>query len=1148
MEKYLSHAAFLSRRGGFKFLLCMKLCFVLMLATGLQVSARGYGQDKVHLSLKLNNIKLSKALNIIGRKTHYRFLYSDDLIPVNKRIDLRADDKPLSEVLDKLLAETDLEFKILDNNVVVLAPEGVDIQARRITGTVKDAKGNPLIGVTVKIKGTQNGTTTDVRGRFSIEVPDHATLEISYVGYDTKNVSYTGQSELNIVLYPGVAQLNDIVVVGYGVQRKEDVTGAISTIDQKAIENRPVTNAIDALQGTAPGLVVTRSNGQPGKEGWNVNIRGFSSINGTNAPLVIVDGVEGSLSSLNPNDIASISVLKDAAATAIYGAKAASGVLIVTTKSGESGKISVQLTELFSVKQYYGMPERLHSWEEAILKDSADAQAGGVLAYTPQQIQWMKDDKGWVYNMGALNGPYYDLNQSHILLRKNSPSQQHNISISGGNDKTTYFVSLGYYNEGGIFKFGPDGTKRYNARINLTTAFDKHFSLNSKIAYTEEHTESIAPNTSIPAANGDYGIFYNIFTLRSLYPIFLPNSDDTKYAQTGSGSTAYPVLKDGGDDGLIQRNFDGAFTLKAEDLVRGLTLRAVYSPHLTQLNENVFARTIPLWAYDPTGTTATVGSYINQANSITKDRRTETSHEVQLLADYDKTFATNHHFHILGGFQYQYYQYDSIAAKASSLISNDIPSLNLISDPNVAPAIGDNIQTNAWISYFGRFTYSYKDKYLVEANIRNDASSRLAPGHRTQTFPGLSAGWVMSEEPWFKNIFRFIELFKLRGSYGKLGNAQLGQLYEQNYNYIAQLSQGPVYTFNNSRNISIYQNALPSPSLGWETIATTDGGIDIAMFNSRLTANIDYFIRTNNNMLITVANLPAVLGATPSTFNGASMRTKGWEFNVGWRDQAGDLSYHVNLNIDDNTNKITSYLGNVSISSGLNTAIPDYPVNSLFGYKAAGYFSSAAEVSQHAFQDNRTGPGDIIYQDLNGDQKINGGTNSVTDHGDLAYLGNTSPRYNFGINGGLNWKNIDFSVFFQGTGKRTVMIYPYEALPFLNSWRMPYKENLNYWTPSNTQAQYPRLYSGGTQNAVMSSFWAGNAAYIRLKNLQIGYTIPARITQKIKIEKARIFFSGENIWESTKLWYKYMDPENPNNSSFEYPFYRTYALGVNINF
>jgi TonB-linked SusC/RagA family outer membrane protein len=1127
-----------------KNLLVMKLMVLLLTITCLQVSARGYGQE---ITLKKKNVSLEKVFEKIYRQTGYQFVYTYDLLSHAKKVTIDADKTPLKEVLAACFKDQPFTYQLMGNAIIVkrkmdLTSSAENIQPIQIKGRVTDNKGNPLIGVTIKVKSGGTGTATDANGNYSLTVPDNSVLVVSYVGFETQDIAVNGRREINIVLKPEVSTLTQLVVVGYGVQKKVDMTGSVAVVGKKILENRPVSNAIQALQGAAPGLVVTRTNGQPGEEGWNINIRGYSSLNGTNSPLVIIDGVPGDLSDINPDDIASISVLKDAAAASIYGAKSSGGVILVTTKTGAKGKLTVNYTGLYTIKQTYDLPQRIPSWEEGEMANVARENAELPDAWTQQQLGFMKGtDSNFIYNSSipSLNGFYFNLNQAPLILRTSSPSWTHNVSVSGGDAKTDYFISLGYYHEDGAFKIGPDGYNRYNARVNLTNHFNSIFSLNSRISYTQALTQS--PNVAV---NNDYGLLYNLFQLRQIYPIWLPGTNDTKYAQTGSGSTIYEQLKDGGYRHQSQYNFDGVFTLQAANLVKGLDLRAIYSPHLQQYNNDQFSQTIPLWSYNKQGVPV-IANYLNNPNYISKERQTILNHDVQLLADYDWRVATNHHFHILGGFEYQFYDYDDVGAAQSNLISNNIPSLNLQASANNPPSVGDNIQTNAWVSYFGRLNYDFKGKYLIQATVRNDASSRLAPGHRSQTFPSVSAGWVVSQEPWFNNALPFFNELKLRGSWGEQGNAQLGKDYQNNYNYIGVLNQGGAYPFNNVSNPSVYQSALPSPSIGWETIKESDGGLDIALFNDRLTGSFDYYVRNNDNMLIAL-NEPAVLGVAPSTSNAASLRTWGWGFNVGWQDKVGEVSYYVNFNLDNNNNKITRYLGNVVVGAGTNTAIPGYPIHSIFGYGAQGYFQTQDQVTKHAFQDTRTGPGDLIYRDINGDGKINQGNNTLDNHGDLVYLGNTSPRLNFGENMGVTYKGFDFSVFFQGVGKRNYMIYGYTIVPFINSWRMPWAINQDYWTPANPNAKFPRLYQGGTQNTVISSHWVQNAAYIDLKNIQLGYTIPERLTKKIKITKARIYFSGQDIWEATKAWYKYYNPESPDNASFEYPFFRSYAFGINV--
>lgn len=1019
-------------------------------------------------------------------------------------------------------------------------------QTKKITGTVKDATGVGVPGVTILIEGGGAKTQTDGDGKFTITAKPGDVLITKYISHTDGRITVDQRSNYNITIKEEANSLNEVVVVGFGTQKRSSVSGSISTIDKKVLQNRPVNNTIEALQGTAPGLVITRGSGQPGREGWNINIRGLASINGTNSPLVIVDGIEyADIAMLNPNDIENISVLKDAAAAAIYGAKAANGVLLVTTKQGsKTGKVTVSYTGLYQLKHTLNVPERLNSWEEATLQNLANFNNnGGSASWKDQQIAWMQDPTQ-SFQPNDPNNVFYYYNEdlAALTLRKNYFTHNQNLSVSGGNDKTNYFISFGYNNNKGVFKIGPDNNDRYNGRFNINTKFSKIFSLDSRLNFTK-NTIRRSPSTG---AGGDYGLIYNILNIRRIYPAY--NPDGTLFS--GNTGATIALLESGGIRTTTNSILDGVFTLKADNIAKGLVLSATYSPHLQQDNEDVSIQTVPLYAWNKASQKFAQSSYLNPTNSIAKQRTTQISYSANALADYTLNLG-DHHFQIVGGFQYQDYNYDRIGARNTNLVNNDLLSLNYTTLPNLPiTAIGDNIQTNTWVSVFSRLNYNYKEKYYIEATVRNDGTSRLAPGFKSQTFPGLSAAWRISQEKWFSDNVKFINELKLRASYGALGNGQLSEYdYQRNYDYIAQLSSG-TYPFNNAANTTIYQNTLPSPAVGWETIKTYDVGLNVTMLNNRLTADFDYFKRINNGMQIQVV-LPALLGVSPSTTNGASMYTKGWEFNASWRDKIGELTYSAGFNVSDNINKLTRYDGAVVYNEGENDDLPGYSINSIFGYKTLGYFQTQEEVtnSPKQFASNNQGPGDYKYADINGDGIIGPGAGTAENPGDLTYLGNTNPRYSYGINLGAEWKGFDASVFFQGVAKRNIRLYAPQVLPFVNSWRYPvddYRDN--YWTPSRPNALYPRPLSGGGTNTRVNSALVQNAAYIRLKNVQLGYTLPSALTKKVNIERVRIFFTGQDMWTATKVKFKYYDPENPDNAGFNYPYAATYAFGLNVTF
>ncbi len=1012
--------------------------------------------------------------------------------------------------------------------------------AQSITGVVTGEEDNPLQGVTIIVKGTKTSVVTNEKGQYSINAKNGAVLLFSFVGYTTRQVEVKN-AVLNVkLLISEKSKLDEVVVVGYGTQKKADLTGAVSRVDAKQIENRPVTNALSALQGTVPGLVITRSYGQPGKEGGDATIRGYSSVNGSNNPLVIIDGVPGTLSLLNPNDIESISVLKDAAAAAIYGAEAANGVIVVTTKSGKNQKMKLEYSGIVTANKSFGVPERNHSWIEAQQLNIARNNAGQSNVWSDAQIRWFQSsDTDYIKNAnGVAWDTYMDLDYTKLIMRKYTLSQQHNIAVSGGTDKSNYAFSLGYYDQNGVFKFGPDSYKRINARLTYNNQLNKIFSVNSRVSFTNTNTLSAAGNL-----NGDYGLLYNIYQLRTIYPIFLPNDDGSTAGSFSSnkyfngGPTTYSILNDGGKRQEGLNLLDAVFTLKA-DVMKGLSFRAIYSPQLGVSTTDLFLRTIEYW-----NVPSTPVAWVNRPNSMTKARTISDRTNIQFLGDYDYKFK-KHSFHLLAGYQYNNNHSDGTTAAATNLISNDVSSLNYPANQAInTPSVSDNVQRKVNISYFGRLNYNYASKYLIEATLRQDASSQLAPGHRVNLFPSVSAGWNIHKEDWFKNITNAFSELKLRGSWGQLGNSSvLG-----NYDYISLLSKGGVYPFNNQLNNSIYQSAYASTEKSWEVIETSDIGLDIGMFRNKLTGSFDYFVRKNKNMLVT-PTLPAVFAIAAAQQNIADLKTWGWEVEMKWRDRIGKANYNLSFNISDAKNKIVSYNGNNVYGSGVRGIIEGLPINTIWGYKTAGYFQKAADLTGAAFQDSRTGAGDIRYIDLNGDNRISGGSNSKDDHGDLVNLGEITPHYSYGFTLGFDVKGFDFSVFFQGILQRKMLIYSYAALPYMESWRQSWQFQNDYWTPDNPNARFPRLYLGGTHNTAVSDFWVQNANYIRLKNMQIGYTLPASITRRAKISKLRIYFTGQDMWEKTGMWMKYYDPENPNGASFGYPFFRSYAAGMNLTF
>ena len=694
-----------------------------------------------------------------------------------------------------------------------------------------------------------------------------------------------------------------------------------------------------------------------------------------------------------------------------------------------------------------------------------------------------------------------------------------------------FLISGGYYAKQGVFKVGPDNVKRYNLRINLGAQLTKHLSLDSRLAYTLQDQEA-----SSAGLNGQ-GLLYQIYRLRTRTPFFTPEG---RYNGAGSAATAYASLEAGGYNNYSRNFFDGVFTAKLADVVKGLTLRAVAGTQYRRGDRDIFARTVPLWGR------SRILSYLNQVNSYSMTRELTKNTNLQFLANYDLKVGSKHTFGFFAGYQWEDFRYDAMTAGANNLVSNDLPTLNLGND--LTKSNSQSIQTYAFQSVFGRFNYNFSDKYLFEATYRVDESSKLSPGLRTKGFASASVGWNMHRELWFAKALPFFSEFKLRGSWGQLGGSLGSNL--GNYDYLNSLSRGSALVLGDSRSSYIFQNSIPSTSLSWETIETSNIGINLGLLANRLQITGDYYVKYNRNML-TPQQLPGTIGVGTPRVNNGELKSWGWETEVLFRDKIGkDFTYSVGFNLSDNQNELLNYAGRVVVGAGVNSLVQGYPLNTIWGYQTAGYYQTADEVKAWAFQDNRTGAGDVKYVDKDGDNRLTVGQGSVANHGDLLYLGTTNPRYLFGANLGFQWKGLDFSIFFQGVGKRKYRPVIESIAPLLVTWKQALAIHRDYWTPENTDALYPRPYVGATHNYVASDKWILNAAYMRLKNIQLGYTLPTSLTNKLKVSRARFFFSGQDLLTFSKLgaFQGYYDPETRDNVENDYPFFATASIGLNLSF
>jgi len=1080
-------------------------------------------------------------------------------------------------------------------------------QTHTIEGTVRDsATGNPIPGATIRIKGTHHGVAADEHGHFVISLPNgRDILVISGTGYTPFEVAATGGT-LNVRLVGVNQQLGDVVVVGYGTQKKATLTGAISTVSDKVFQDRgPVSNPFESLQGQAPGVIVTRTSGQPGKENWNFQIRGITSTNSA-PPLVILDGVALSdnteLNSLNPLDIDNISFLKDASAS-IYGARAAYGVVLITTKRAKTGRPVIEYDASVSRKFTALTPHLLsiRQWGQGLMQAQINDNYGIV---PPSTSLWYQEgvfaanppDSGWI-DLTALPGwggsaiagllyngkqvptfgdvkdlTYFNTNMQKILWG-NANSTMHNLSFSGRNERSGYRLSLGYLNDGSQLQWGTNGNQRYDIRLNHDYNFSKALKLETNVSLERNDIQqpSLLSFTGYSALS-NYG--------QPGMPALSKNGQPYEW---GTVPSPPGMLKYGGATKTYDSRIN-AITNLTWNIVDHLSFvgTAGYNTLFEEINNQ--QKQVNFYTYNDEykqNPTPVAGQPNGNGSFYAKTLNRDTYYNLTGRFQYHNTFAHDHEVGIMAGTSYERDEVDNWNTTTYDLADDNTPSLNLGVNSTTAGFVANGQTQNhyALSSFFGRVTYSYKNRYLLEGLGRYDGSSKFIAADRWKPFYGASIGWRISEENFMKNQNVFNDL-KLRASYGEAGNqGGIGlydyiQLLNANTNQ-SLLGTAPVVSVTTT-------GTLVALNRTWETVKKKNIGIDFAVLKSRLTGTFDYFWNENANMLLG-QTYPAVLGASAPAQNIGDLHTWGWEGMLTWHDRIGkDFSYSVSVNMTNNQDKLVHYGGANVVAMGYNSTVEGYPVGSYFGLKYAGRIQTQKQLDAYnaayapsgstnnvglpiptplaspAGQYSGLRPGDNTYKDVNGDGKLSIGT-STKNKGDLVYLGRDDPNYVWGTTLGAQWKGFDFQAMFQGVMKRTVWRTGSNA-----NWDIPYgtvyQSQGNYWwgnvwSTSHPNARYPNLHSNNgsainNYNYQASSWSMQNGAYMRLKNLVLGYSVPQKVIDRWKgVTRLRFYVSGSDLWELTHI-HDGWDPETTRTvaTNERYPFYRFLTFGANLTF
>lgn len=1063
-------------------------------------------------------------------------------------------------------------------------------QNRSISGKVFDTNEEPLIGVTVTIENTTIGAITDIDGAFTLQVPEgKVVLNVSYVGFVPQKVTVaSGQSNVTVRLSEDAVLLNEVVVVGYGKQKKVNLTGAVASVGGEELENRVTKSLSSMLQGTVAGLNVTTSSGVPGSSA-SINVRGITSIH-ESEPLVLIDGAVGDIDRVNPNDVESISVIKDASAAAIYGARAAFGVILVTTKSGaaKDGKATVRYSGRFGWQAPTTSTdyETTGYWSVYTINQFWQANSGTLYVdYTDQDMQelWNRvndktehPDRPWVVEdvrNGRNQWVYYgNYDWWHSLYRDNRPMQQHNVSISGGKDDVKYFVSGSYDKQTGILRENPDIYRKYNLR--------------SKIDFRINEWLTMSNNTSFYSSQYSYlgdGDVENTlaYSARHALACFPQKNPDGSWLY----STPYLNYKVANGRHILLGENSHRNVERSTDFTN--TTRLVYAP----IRELSFTGDFTYRQYQSRNTSRSNVMYYREypdgellsyatgagANRLDEAVNTNQYYSTNIFGTYDDTFNQAHHLSVVGGMNYEAWKNKNISAYGENLVSTDLDDLDLVgqnAEGATITGVGGGQNEYALLGIFGRINYDYKSRYLFEVSGRYDGTSRFASGSRWGFFPSASAGWRISEESFFQPVRQWIDNLKVRGSFGSLGNQNISSYYSF-ARLISISSLG--YTFGEGSVLPKY-SSLSAPiasGMTWETAQQWDFGFDLTMLGNRLNLTVDGYIRDTKDMLTDGVDLPGVYGADLPDMNAADLRTKGYEITLNWRDRLTlgnkPFEYSVGLNLSDYKSVITKY------DNENKTFAKDYyegmEIGEIWGYVTDGLFQTDEEAKAYAEKvvlsyvlKGQTGgwqAGDVKFVDLDGDGKVGIGSNNVDNPGDRKILGNSLPSFSYGISASAQWNGFDVSAFFQGTGNH--YWYPAgQSMPFWGPYSYPYLSFLqkdflaDVWTAENTDAYFPRAMAYSASSRVLSNVndrYLQNLRYLRFKNLTVGYTLPQSWTGKARIESVRIYFTGENLcyWSPLKKHSRYVDPEaaidrsDAYNNAY-YPWQKSFLFGIDVTF
>lgn len=1080
----------------------MKITFLLILMFASNLFAINSEAQNAVVEFRSNSLSIEDLFKEIEQQTDYLIVYSTSEIDSNFKVTLSKKKAKVAEILDEVLGSRDLKYEFSDNYIVLsrsARAEGTQQAKRLVSGIIKDEEGNPIIGANVVEKGTANGTITDIDGRFSLHVSDNAILAVSYVGYKEQQANVGNRSKMEIVLQEDAEALDEVVVVGYGVMKKKDLTGAVSSVNNKTLTKASVPDIGGAIQGRAAGVQVVNA-GKPG-DGVSLKIRGLGTVNNSD-PLIVIDGVptELGLGGVNMEDVETVDILKDASATAIYGSRGANGVVMITTKKGKSGEGVLSVRANVSIQNATNMPKMLNASQYAQLNNEMMANAG-----KEQNPDWatpstLGEGTDWVDE-----------------LIDTSLMQNYTLSYSGGSDKSNYYVSMGLQDQQGIVR--NTSARRYTVQFNGEQRVKSWIKFSNRL--TLNHSDNKSGNFSVRE------------TMASLPTNPLIDEDGNWGGPVGRPEWVGDLTNWIGHSEIDKNQSKGynvLGNLSAEiTFFKGFSFKTTAGIEAKFWNDYSFT---PAYDWKPTPT-AQSSRYDKSWKSIT--------YLWDNFFTYINSFG-DHSINLMVGTSAQNQEYTYLTGTKENFNRDQT---NQMDNALTVKALGGNASEWALLSFMARANYSYANKYLATVTVRRDGSSRFGQGHKWGTFPSFSGAWRISEESWFKKS-NFLSDLKLRAGFGITGNQNIGN----NYGFASVYKTGS-YNFGTTTVPTLVADRMPNPDITWEEVQQTNVGVDASLLSQRINLSVDVYWKNTNDMLVPMI-VPVSSGYSywdvPS-INAGSVLNKGFEITLNTQNLKGEFEWNTSFNVSYNTNEIKSlngdtplYQNSLDMFGNITKQAVGHPINSFFGYVMDGIFQNEEEVKQHATQiQGGTAAGDIRFKNLNGDDVIN--------DEDRDYIGNPTPKWMFAMSNDFYWKGFDLSIFFQGVAGNK--IFNANRI-WWEGMSLPQNQTvatLDRWTGEGTSNEMPRaIYGDPNKNTRISDRYVENGSYLRLKNLTLGYTLPKAITRKFMVEDLRFFFTGQNLLTITG--YSGFDPEVGINGidNSVYPIMRNYTFGLSLNF